>query len=105
MDELGKLLGERDPYLPDGDFTARTLARLPTPGQRRRRLILGLAFGLALLTATWLFPALLPAASAWLNAQALSSAVHALMGLVPLMIFAVLVAAAVFFTVTRDETS
>jgi hypothetical protein len=103
MDELSKLLDERDPYLPDGDFTARTLARLP--GARRRRLVLGLAFALALLTAAWLLPTLLPVAAARFDARALAGAVRALMGLVPLLIFAAVVAAAVFFTVTRDETS
>jgi hypothetical protein len=105
MDELSKLLGERDPYLPDGDFTARTLARLPSARQRRRRLVLAVAFGLALLTATWLLPTLLPTATTWLDPQALTGVVRGLLGVVPLLIFATLVAAAVFFTVTGDETS
>jgi hypothetical protein len=105
MDELDKLLTGRDPDLPDGDFTARTLARLPSARQRRRRLVLGVAFSLALLTATWLLPTLLPVVAARFEATALARAVHAGMGLVPLLSFAALVAAAVFLTVTRDEAS
>ena len=104
-DELSTELSGGHRYLEDGGFTTRTMERLPPPARPRRRLVLGASFALSLLTLSLVLPALLERLRGRWSGPALTAAVDAAVGLVPLLGFAALVAIALVVTLTRDRVS
>lgn len=104
-DEVAELLAQEASYLDDDGFTARTLQRLPPRRARQRLRVLGIAFGLAVLTALLLLPDLLALLQHLGNVRVLTAALESGAGFVPLVVFAAVVALAVTAVVTSDEAS